>query len=49
MIGVTKLDRMKELKEGEIPKKLQESRLKWYGHVLKREVELCGQESDGDG
>ena len=29
---------------GDICKKMQESRLKWYGHVLRRE-----DESDGDG
>ena len=32
---------------GEISKKLQESKLKCYGHVLRRK--LCGQESDCDG
>ena len=31
---------------GEISKKVQESRLKSYGHVVRR---ICGQESDGDG
>ena len=42
MGGVTKLDRiMNEIirgttKVGEISKKLQESRLKWYVHVLRR-------------
>ena len=42
MIGVTKLDRMRNerirgtTKVGEISKK---SRLKWYGHVLRREDE----------
>ena len=54
MSGVTKLDRIKNerirgtTKVGEISKKVQESRLKWYGHVLRREDE-CRQESDGDG
>ena len=28
---------------GEISKKLQESRLKWYGQVLKREEEYVGK------
>ena len=28
---------------GEISKKLQESRLKWYGHVLRREEEYVGK------
>ena len=27
---------------GEISKKVQESRLKWYGHVLRREDECVG-------
>ena len=31
---------------GEISKKVQESRLKWYGHVLRREDEYVGK-SDG--
>ena len=33
---------------GEIANKVQESRLKWYGHVLRREEEYVGR-SDGDG
>ena len=39
MCGVTKLDRIRTeiitgpTKVGEISKKVQESRLKWYGHV----------------
>ena len=38
MSGVTKLDRIRgTAKVGEIFKKVQESRLKWYGHVLRRE------------
>ena len=28
---------------GEISKKVQESRLKWYGHVLRREDECVGK------
>ena len=32
---------------GEISKKVQESMLKWCGHVLRREEECV--ESDGDG
>ena len=52
MIGIARLDRIKNerirgtTKVGEISKKVQESRLKWYGHVLRR---ICGQEGDGDG
>ena len=51
--GVTKLDRIRNerirgtTKVGEISKKVQESRLKWYGHVLRRRIRR--QESDGDG
>ena len=42
MSGVTMLDRIRiernrgTTKVGEISKKVQESRLKWYGHVLRR-------------
>ena len=45
MSGVTNLDRIRNerirgtTKVGEISKKVQESRLKWYGHVLRREDE----------
>ena len=54
MSGVTKLDRIRNerirgtTKVGETSKKVQESRLKWYGHALRREDEYR-QESDGDG
>ena len=43
VVTVTKLDRIRNerirgtTKVGEISKKVQESRLKWYGHVLRRE------------
>ena len=30
-------------KGGEISKKVQESRLKWYGHVLRREEQYIGK------
>ena len=49
MSGVTKNDRIRNerirgtTKVGEITKKVQEGRLKWYGHVLKR-----AEGSDGD-
>ena len=49
MRGVTKLDRISNerirgtTKVGEISKKVQESRLKWYGHVLRREDEYVGK------
>ena len=45
---VTKLDRIRNerirvtTKVGEISNKVQESRLKWYGHVLRREEEYVG-------
>ena len=49
MSGVTKLDRISSeiirgtTKVEEIIKKVQESRLKWYGHVLRREDEYVGK------
>ena len=49
MSGVTKLDRIRNerirgtTKVGEISKKVQESRLKSYGHVLRRENEYVGK------
>ena len=53
MSGVTRLDRNRNerirvtMKVGEISKKVQESRLKWNGHVLRRRIRR--QDSDGDG
>ena len=58
--GVTKLDRIRNerirgtTKVGEISKKVQKSRLKWYGQIghtciEKRRRRICGQESDGNG
>ena len=44
MCGVTKLDKIRNerirraTKVGEITKKVQERRLKWYGHVMRREA-----------
>ena len=49
MSGVTKMDRIRNerirgtTKVGEISMKVQESRLKWYGHVLRREDECVGK------
>ena len=49
MSGVTKLDIIRNdtitwiAKVGEISKKVQESTLKWYGHVLGREEECVGK------
>ena len=41
MGGVTKLDRITNM--GDISKKVQESRSKWYGHALGREDEYVGK------
>ena len=49
MSGVTKLDRIRNerirgtTKIREISKEVQESRMKWYGHVLRREEEYIGK------
>ena len=49
MCGVTKLDKIKNerirgtTKVGEITKKVQERRLKWYGHVMLREEHYVGR------
>ena len=49
MSGVIKLDRIRNerirgtTKVGEISKKVQESRLKWYGHVSRRGEEYVGK------
>ena len=55
MSRVTKLDRIRNerirgtAKVGEISKKVQESRLKWYGHVSRREDEYVGKRVMGIG
>ena len=49
MCGVTKLDKIKNERirgttiVGEITKKVQERRLKWYGHVMRREEHYVGR------
>ena len=49
MCGVTKLDKITSeiirgtTKVGEIAKKVQERRLKWYGHVTRREEHYIGR------
>ena len=49
MCGVTKLDKIRNerirgtTKVGEIIKKVQERRLKWYGHVMRREEHYAGR------
>ena len=48
MCGVTKLDKIRnerirgKTKVGEITKKVQERRLKWYGHVMRIEENCVG-------
>ena len=47
---VTKMDRIRNetirraMKVGEIAKKVQETRLKWYRHVMRRGEEYVGKE-----
>ena len=49
MCGVTKLDKIRNerirgtTKVAEITKKVQERRLKWYGHVMRREEHYVGR------
>ena len=49
MCGVTKLDKIRNerirgtTKVGEITKKVQERRLKWYVHVMRREDHYVGR------
>ena len=49
MCTVTKLDKIRNerirgtTKEREITKKVQERRLKWYGHVMRREEQYIGR------
>ena len=49
MCGVTKLDKIRNerirgtTKVGEITKKVQGKRLKWYGHVMRREEHYVGR------
>ena len=49
MCGVTKLDKIRNerirgtTKVGEITKKVQEIRFKWYGHVMRREEHYVGR------
>ena len=55
MCGVTRLDKIRNerirgtTKVGEITKKVQERRLKWHGHVMRRRKEGDGNESTGGG
>ena len=52
MCGVAKLDKIRNkrirgtTKVGEITKKVQERRLKWYGHVMRKEEHLRRKEGD---
>ena len=34
-------------KVGEIPKKVQERRMRWYGHVMRRDEEYVGKRAMG--
>ena len=49
MCGVTKLEKIRNerirrtTKVGEITKNVQERRLKWYGHVMRREEHYVGR------
>ena len=49
MCGVTKLDKIRNerirgtTKVGKITKKVQERRLNWYGHVMRREEHYVGR------
>lgn len=49
MCGVTKLDRIRNerirgtVKVGEVSKKVQEKRLQWYGHVMRRDESYVGR------
>ena len=49
MCGVTRLDKIRNerirgiMKVGEITKKVQERKLKWYGHVMRREEHHVGR------
>ena len=48
MCGVTKLDKirneiMRDNESGEIAKKVQQRRLRWYGHVMRREQDYLGR------
>ena len=53
MCGVTRLDKISNekirgsTKVGEISKKVQERRMRWYGHVLRRDEEYVGKRATG--
>ena len=55
MCGVVRMDRIRNgrirgtTKMGEISKKVQERRLKWYGHVTRKDEEYLGKELRGYG
>ena len=54
MCRVTKLDKIRNerisgtTKVGEIAKKVQERRLKWYGHVMRKRRAQCRKEGIGN-
>ena len=53
MCVVTRLDKIRNEKirgsteVGEIPKKVQERRMRWYGHVMRRDEEYVGKRAVG--
>ena len=53
MCGVTRLDKIRNekirgsTKMGEISKKVQERRMRWYGHVMRRYEEYVGKRAMG--
>ena len=55
MCGATRLDKIRNekirgtTKVGEIAKKVQERRMRWYGHVMRREDEYEGEEDQRRG
>ena len=54
MCGVTKVDRIRNERirgttnVGEVCKKVQERKLTWYGHAMKREEEYVGRHCNED-
>ena len=53
MYGVTRLDKIRNekirgsTKVGEISNKVQEHRMRWYGHVMRRDEEYVGKRAMG--
>ena len=55
MSGITRRDRIPNtrikgsVQVAELSKKVQEARLRWYGYVLRRDEERCGEKDSGHG